>query len=532
MNPVKPRPGAVLRAARDAGPRADWILGVALGLAAFVLYLSARNVFYGFDSLFYAEAVESGTAERLLHPHHLLYNPICWLAYAGARLLGYGGRALAPMHVVNAAAGGAGAAFMFALCRGVGARRWPALWAGAALATAAAYWENAAGVEVYTLGTAGALAALSAATRVPSRGMKAAALAGAAAAGAALAHQLNLLLAPAAFIYVLTTGNARRGKTLAFAAGYAATFIVGYVAVPAALLGLETPRAYADWFFHLALMNQWGGLSRASFVPGAAAFARAFYVDAFGDNFAAPFIKADVRLLRVALPLWLAVAFCGANLLLWLRRGPRRRALTLLGIPLLLYAGFILWWLPSYVGYWLLPAACFLGVVAVAVSGGGRRWYGISLLALALAWLGVTNVNWRNGLRPRGRLAANADYRAGVALAAFVPRGALVYVAPFPPLPHARYFGHLTNARTPNWAVNKYGGDGKKAARRLEKLIRRELDGGRSVYVGDHAFPGTGGPPLRDLGERLLVKGRPVGSYAGAGISETIYEVTPAASDF
>jgi hypothetical protein len=521
-----------LRAAGDAGPRVDWILGAALGLAAVVLYLSARNVFYSFDPLFYAEAVELGTADRLLHPHHLLYNPICRLAYGGARFLGYGGRALAPMHVVNALAGGAGVAFMFALCRRLGARRWASLWAAVGVATAAAYWASAAGVEVYTLGTAAALAALYAATQVPSRGKKAAALAGAAFAGAALTHQLNLLLAPAGFIYVLITGNAGRKKALAFAGGYAAAFAVGYVAVPAALLGLETPRAYADWFFAFKLFNRWGGLSWGNFVPGANAFARAFYADAFGDNFAAPVIKTDIRHLRVALPLWLAVAFCGANLLLWLTRRPGRGALILLGLPLLLYVGFILWWLPAYDNYWLLPAACFLGVVAVAASGRERRWYGVSILALAVAWLGITNVNWRRVIKPHTHLEANADYRAGVALAELVPRDALVYLAPYPPMPHARYFGGLKNVRTPNWAVNRYAGDSEKAARRIERLMRREWDNGRPVYVGDRAFPGIGGPPLRTLGERLIRQGHPVGSYVGNGVSEIIYAVPPGASVF
>ncbi len=531
-DPVKRRINAVLEAARDPSPRVDWIMSAALGLAAFILYLSARNAFYGFDSLFYAEAVESGTAERLLHPHHVLYNPICRLAYGVARLFGYGGGALAPMHVVNALVGGAGVAFTFALCRRLGARRWAAALAGAGRATAAAYWSNAAGVEVYPLATAAARVARSVAALVPSRGRKAAALAGVAFAGAALAHQLNLILAPAGLLYILTTENAGRNKALAFAAGYAATFVVGYVAVPAARLGLGTGPAYADWFFHFPRMNQWGGLSWGNVAPAADAFARAFYVNTFWDNFAAPFIGGDIRHLRVALPLWLAVAFGGGNLLFWWARKPGRGALVLLGVPLLLYAVFILWWLPSYVNYWLLPAACVLAAAAVAVSRRKRRWYRISVLALAFAWLRVTNVNWRGGIKPHTELEADPDYRAGLALAEFVPDDALLYLAPYPPLPHARYFGGLKNARPPNWAVNRFGGDGEKAARRRERLIRREFDNGRSVYVGDRAFPGTGGPPLQKLGERLLAKGRPVGSYAGADMSETVYVLTPADAGF
>jgi hypothetical protein len=93
---------------------------------------------------------------------------------------------------------------------------------------------------------------------------------------------------------------------------------------------------------------------------------------------------------------------------------------------------------------------------------------------------------------------------------------------------YARYFGGLKRARTPKWAVSRFDDNRKKAARRIRKLVRRELKSGRSVYVGDRAFPDAGGPRLRKLGKRLVAKGRRVGSYAGAGISETVYVITPA----
>ncbi len=519
-------------AGRDAGPRFDWVLAAALGLAALLLYLRVQNVLYSFDAVGYAAVVENGTVQQLLHSHHVLYNPICRLAYAGARLLGYDGRALGPMHFLNALAGGVGVAFMFLLCRKLGASRTASLLAGFAVATAAAYWANAAGVEVYTLGTAAALVGLYAAAQVPSRGTHTATLAGAACAGAALIQQLNVLLAPAAFIYVLTTGAARRQKALAFAGGYAAAFVLGYVVLPAAFLHFKGARGYVDWFFYYARMKRWGGISWPKVAAGAGTFAHVFYVNAFWDNFAAPFIKADLRHLRVALPLWLGVFFCGANLLLWLRRGPGRRALTLLAVSSLLYTVFALWWIPDCVDFWLFPAASFLGAVAVALSKRGRRWYLISLMALTLAWLGITNVNWRDGISRLPDLQANADYRAALALGRIIPEDGSAYLANSPAVTYARYFGGLRRARSPNWVVNICRGDGEKAARRIEKLIRREFDHGRAVYIGEQAFPGIGGPPLRDLGERLLAKGRPVGSYAGAAVSETIYVITPEASDF
>jgi hypothetical protein len=66
----------------------------------------------------------------------------------------------------------------------------------------------------------------------------------------------------------------------------------------------------------------------------------------------------------------------------------------------------------------------------------------------------------------------------------------------------------------------------------MEGEIRSELDAGRAVYVGDHAFAGSGKEEVSRLGERLLRRGKAVGSYEGAGINETIYVVGPEAADF
>ncbi len=523
---VKERFNAVLR-----GPRADLIFSAALGAAAAALYLIARCTFYNFDALSAAEAVEVAPFLELFHPHHLLYDPVCRLAYAGARLFGYGGRALGPMHVVSAVAGGVGASLLFLLCRTLGANRLPALGAGLVLASASAYWLVAAGVENGVFGAAAALAALYAAANVPRGNVKGAALAGVAAAASALCHQINFLLGPAAFLYILTTGTARKKKALAFAAAFVAGAVLLYGLAPAALLGLRTPTAYADWFLCYARRGSWGGFAWGNFALAGDGLARAFYVNSFADNVAAPFARGDVRLLRFALPLWLAVAAAGATLARWLVRS-RRGPLTLLGVTFLTYGLFVLWWLPGHADYWLLPAACLAGAVAVAVSESGKRWRRVSFAALAVGWAGIAASNWRDGVKPRLHPEANPDYQAGVTLSRLVPPDGLCYLASSDALMYSRYFGGLKSARTPKWAVNRFDGDDKKAARRIRKLVRCELKNGRPVYVGDRAFPGTGGPPLEELGERLLARGRPVGSYEGAVISETIYVLTPAAADF
>ena len=528
---VKNRLSSVLKAARGAGPRFDWVLSVGLGLAAFALYLAARNVFYSYDALGYAEAVESAPFAQLLHPHHVLYDPLCRAALACVRHLGFAGRPLGPMHFVSAAAGGLGAASLYMLSRTLGAGRAAALLAGAALATAACYWRDAASVGVYVPAAAAALAALYVAAKVPAGGAKTAALGGGVLAVAALCHQINFLLLPAAIIYVLTAGTARGKKTVVLLTAYVAVVALAYVAAPAALIRFKTPGSYLDWFFFYARMNRWGGLSPRNALGAADGLARVFYVNTFWDNFAAPFAKGNARHLRVALPLWLAVFVCGTNLTLWFVRGPARRGLLLLGVTFLTYAAFISWWLPNHVEYWLVPAACLLAAVTVAVSA-RRRWYLVSLVALALAWLGVTNVNWRDGIKPQTRLEANADYRAGLALGGTIPEDALAFLSNSPAITHARYFGGLRRAQSPNWVVNRWRGDGERAARVIEEMVRGELKRGRPVYFGGDAFHDLGGPPVRDLGERLLARGRPVGSYAGAGAGETVYVLMPADADF
>jgi hypothetical protein len=519
------RLGAAARSARDAGPRFDWALSLGLGLAACALYLAARYVFYGYDALAYAEAVERAPLAQLLHPHHLLYDPLCRVVFACAGALGYTGRALGPMHVVSAAAGGVGAASLYLLARTLGAGRLAALLAGAALATAAGYWRNAASIDVYVLAAAAALAALYVAAKVPAGSAKTAALAGGILALAALFHQINFLLVPAAITYALTAGKGRRAKALALGAAFAAGVLAAYVAAPAVLLGLKTPASYADWFFFYARMNRWGGLSPHNALAAADGLARVFYVNTMWDNFIAPFAKGNARYLRVALPLWLAAFVGGANLIAWVIRGPARRGFILVGVAFLTYAAFVFWWLPSHLDYWLVPAACLLAALAVAVSTRRRAW--ISLVALTLAWAGISNVNWRDGIKPGLHLADSPHYRAAMVLAGFVPRDAPCFLASSKVITHARYFGGLTRAQTPNWAVNALAGDEETAAHRIEESIRRELNGGGTVYVGERAFPGIGGPAIAALGERLLRCGRPVGRYEGAEVSETIYVIGP-----
>jgi len=509
--------------------RADGLLAAGVTLAALALYLAAPYRAYTSDALTYAEGVEMGSAARLLHPHHLLYNPICWLVYKAAGVFGYHGRALGPMHAVNAAAGAAAVCLMFYLLRRLGAGRAASLLGAALLAAAAGFWVAAASPGVYALAVAAALGALLAVARAAEGGAKAGAWAGAAWAAAAFAHQLNLFLLPAALLFLVSAGTGRGRRAAGFLAGFAVAAALGYAVLPAALLDLRTPSDYAGWFFYYPRMNRWAGVGPHNAALVAAAVSRAIYVNDVADNAFAPFAKRDAGLVWFALPLWLGAVFGGGSLAWWAVRGPGRRASLLLGVPFLFYALFATLWAPGYAGFALFPAVMLLALVAASLARRPGWWGRVALAGVALAGLGVAAANWRDGVRPHRDLAAGADYRAAAWLARTVPRRNVVYLANSPVVLYARYFGGLRHAQTPDWKVNAAGGNEFVAAALIADNVDVELSRGKKVYFGDRAFFRLGRGPLACYGRRLLGEGTAVGTYEGSEVGETLYVVKPRA---
>jgi len=90
-------------------PRRPLLAAVAL----FALYAFLPVQTHTYDSLTYVLDVQSGQWDRLFHPHHPLYSPLCWLAWKTVSVVSPAIHPLAVMRVLNSAAAAAAALCLF-----------------------------------------------------------------------------------------------------------------------------------------------------------------------------------------------------------------------------------------------------------------------------------------------------------------------------------------------------------------------------------------------------------------------------------
>jgi hypothetical protein len=189
--------------------------------------LSLRSLFYNFDGVACAIAVELSDFKHLVHGNHLAYGVVGWCFDTLWRFLGYQGQSVLVLQVLDSALGAAGAAIFSSLLRRMGRGEREAVLGAAALAVSHAWWFWSLEAQVYMLGSLFAvLAAREALSDQPRP-----ALVGLWHAGAILGHVGHLMALPA-LIYVLT-----RKKDLRKALPYASSLFVA-VSIPYICAGL------------------------------------------------------------------------------------------------------------------------------------------------------------------------------------------------------------------------------------------------------------------------------------------------------
>jgi len=203
----------------------------AVFLAVLFLNLSIRSLFYNFDGVACAIAVELSDFKHLVHGNHLAYGVLGWCFDKLWRFFGYQGQALLSLQVLDSVLGAAGAAVFSSLLRRTGRGEREALLGAAALAVCHAWWFWSLEAQVYMLGAFfAALAAREALSENPRP-----ALVGLWHAGAILGHVGHLMALPA-MVYVLT-----RKKGYREALPYLSSLFVA-VAVPYVCAGLFAVR--------------------------------------------------------------------------------------------------------------------------------------------------------------------------------------------------------------------------------------------------------------------------------------------------
>ena len=462
-------------------------LCAAVFAASLLLYLSFRSLYFNFDGIACAIAVELSDFKHLVHGNHLAYGVVAWLFDRAWRLLGYGGRAILPLQVLDGLLGAAGAAVFASLLRRAGrSEREAALGAGA-LAVSHAWWFWSLEAQVYMLGAL--FAALAAREALAERPRPA--LAGTWLACAVLGHVGHLMALPA--LAWLLTRKCGRKSLVPFGAALAVAVVAAYAA--AGVLAVR-PRTLDDlrlWLLGSAALGvdrafSWHFDSWAVAIPSWTGMTLRIFCEFAGRSGLAWLAGAALA----ALPL--AAAARGAL------RGGRESRFWLLWLAG--YAALFLNWEPGTIVYrvgdlialWSLALLGLQGVPARARAGLLAAWTAAGC-AYNLAFV----------VRPASDPASNADLVETNWTAARAPAGAWV-VATGRGAVYLPYFAGLKTVNA------RYFGDEASLYARLDALAAA----GDAVYATDRTLASTGLlPELARYGLRT----------AAAGDGFTLYRV-------
>lgn len=254
--------------------------------AVLLFNLSLRSLFYNFDGIACAIAVELSDFKHLVHGNHLAYGIVGWCFDQLWRLFGYQGQSVLVLQVLDSVLGAAGAAVFFSLLRRMGRGEREAVLGAAALAVSHAWWFWSLEAQVYMLG---ALFAALAAREVLSEKPRPS-LVGLWHAGAILGHVGHLMALPA-LIYVL-----RRKKGLREALPYSSSLFVA-VSIPYICAGLFAvqPSSFHElklWLLGSAALTtdrsfQWHSIPLAQALPAWAGMTLRVFTEFVGRQGAA-----------------------------------------------------------------------------------------------------------------------------------------------------------------------------------------------------------------------------------------------------
>ena len=348
-------------------------LGVAMFgvLAVVYVWASPSLAFQNWDSLDYAWTCEA-RGSRAMWGNHPLVNLVACGVVGAARRLGYEGRALPVMQVVNGVTAAAAVSAMLALLTavlGVPLRRsvgWAVVF-GAAFG----WWHQAGTADYYSLAVLLVIVAWGATIRAFERpSLPGALLAGLAVGAATVAHQFGGVMLAVGTLGLLPfhrgRGRARSATVVAtLVAAAVVTIVAGYGLCGTLATGSTSPTRIVRWMIGHGAEPSYG---RFFDLDGA--------FQALGGA-TATLVRGGQRFpLAVTLPAWITLSLGGA---LAVRRLPHRERTLALSCALQWVAGSLLitWWEPRVRGkFWLLmlPALVVWCELVLAGLTRGRAW--------------------------------------------------------------------------------------------------------------------------------------------------------------
>lgn len=406
---------------------------IVTGVAA-LLYLATLSRHFTGDSIEYALAIELGDPAWLLDPYHPLLHPLGLLVFRLWQALGWTGRALLPLQVLNALAGALCAGLLADSARRLTRSGWLALLAGLGFAFSGGLWMLSVEAEFVTPALAAALLvlwALSAASPRRAATASTAVLLALLTAVAFWSYASAAVLVPVVAVGILADGRlskpTRRRQLLLYAAALLA------IVVPATLLFL-TRWSEGDWSrvaTYFLARGGYSGVAWFDFAHGGYGFLRslALYPGLSLTGTTRQFLAQASSggtarfVLYYGLIALIALAPVVAALRLRARWLPdQRRLLIMLIVWSAGYALFAVLWVPGDVSFWLPVLAAWWLATALTVGAcrsasqplHRRRW--LVGLAVAVVGLGVANAAFE--VLPRAELSTNHPYQVAAEVAA------------------------------------------------------------------------------------------------------------------
>lgn len=443
-----------------------WIVPGCLTAATFGLYLLTLSHVHTYDALTYINDVDRRTG-MFFHPHHLLYSPTGWLFWQLWRIAGYRGNSEVALQILNAAAGAACGFGLYRVTLHLTQQVTTATVAACFLWFNYATWYFSVDVEVYLLALLWLLLTLPLLIElVTAPRPRTAPLLGFALGGAALYHQINVLLTVVVLVAAALAPLPWRGKLASIVrCGVVAGSCVGlgYGIVGFAINGYRSPAQFRDWIFLFAKTGWWGHATRDRWTDLGAGL----------GNTLSP---------EGAWPYWVGIV--GLLLVggLALRRWPR--VVLICGTWIAVYGTFFAWWEADNVEFWiatLLPLWLLVGLSLAAISN--RAVAALALVGCGLlAWHNYPLVE-RHG-NPAFDLHRHYSTRARELTKPndliVEPGGVLEQYLP--------YYEQRSNIRTINGALFETNGDIERALAQLQSYLWTNLHAGQAVLVGRNAL--------------------------------------------
>lgn len=442
-----------------------------------LLYLAFRSQYFNFDGIACATAVELSDFKHLVHGNHLAYGVLGWLFDQAWRALGYGGRAILPLQVLDGILGAAGAAVFAGVLRRAGHGEREAALGAAALAVSQAWWFWSLEAQVYMLGAFfAALAAREALAERPEPG-----LIGLWHAGAVLGHVGHAMALPA-LVFLLTRKRGWAGVPR-YAGVLAGTVLVSYILAGVFAVKPQTFAELKLWLLGSAALGvdrtfSWHAATATAAFPAWGRMTLRIFCD-FADRSGAVWVSGAAL---SALPL--AAAAAGA-----VRGGLEARFWL---VWLVGYAALYLSWEPATVVYRVsdLPALWALAHIVLA------RWPAWARGGALAAWVAAAfSYNLAFRVLPATDPAFNAGLVEARWVGSRVPENAWVLTGT--PI----YLPYFMGVKPLNL---RYFADRDVLASRLDSLAQK----GEAVYVTDLTLDRDG---VRETLERYGLEDSAVG---------------------